>query len=66
MHRESDEAGREQFYLAPCAAQTSTPTILNLALHHRNRLLLAQSISEGVTIGSNDEIFDAYPVQRLW
>jgi PIN domain nuclease of toxin-antitoxin system len=43
--------------------------LAGLPNHHRDpfdRLLLAQSIAEELTIVSNDENFDAYPVQRLW
>jgi len=37
--------------------------------HHQDpfdRLLIAQSIAENIPLLSRDEIFDLYPVQRLW
>ncbi|WP_414551616.1 type II toxin-antitoxin system VapC family toxin [Anabaena sp. CCY 0017] len=43
--------------------------ISSLPLHHRDpfdRLLIAQSIVENIPILSADQIFDAYPIQRLW
>jgi PIN domain nuclease of toxin-antitoxin system len=41
----------------------------SLPQHHRDpfdRLLIAQSMSEGLEIVSVDENFDAYGVQRFW
>jgi PIN domain nuclease of toxin-antitoxin system len=43
--------------------------VASLPFHHRDpfdRLLIAQAIVEGVPIVSADEVFDSYPVQRLW
>ncbi|MDB9375421.1 type II toxin-antitoxin system VapC family toxin [Nodularia sphaerocarpa] len=43
--------------------------ISSLTLHHRDpfdRLLIAQSIVENIPLLSADQIFDAYPIQRLW
>jgi len=40
-----------------------------LAGPHRDpfdRMLIVQALSEGVTIASNETIFDAYRVTRLW
>jgi PIN domain nuclease of toxin-antitoxin system len=37
--------------------------------HHRDpfdRILIAQSISEGMPILSIDKVFDLYPVQKIW
>jgi PIN domain nuclease of toxin-antitoxin system len=42
---------------------------LKLPLHHRDpfdRLLIAQAIDRSLALVSADEIFEAYPVQRLW
>jgi PIN domain nuclease of toxin-antitoxin system len=42
---------------------------LNLPLHHRDpfdRLLIAQAINRSLILVSADEVFSAYPVQRLW
>jgi len=41
----------------------------NLAYHHRDpfdRLIIAQSIHEDITILSSDKIFDLYPIKRFW
>jgi len=41
----------------------------NLALHHRDpfdRMLVAQALSEGLTVVGCDEAFDAYGVRRVW
>lgn len=40
-----------------------------LPLHHRDpfdRMLVAQALSESLTIVGNDEALDAYGVQRIW
>lgn len=40
-----------------------------LPLHHRDpfdRLLVAPAVSEGLAIVSRDEVFDRYPVERVW
>jgi PIN domain nuclease of toxin-antitoxin system len=40
-----------------------------LPLHHRDpfdRLLIAQAMVEGLPIVGMDEMFDAYPIQRVW
>lgn len=40
-----------------------------LPLHHRDpfdRMLIAQALSEELTIVGNDEAFDAYGVARIW
>ena len=37
--------------------------------YHRDpfdRLLIAQSIAEGIPIVSDDHLFDAYPIQKIW
>jgi len=41
----------------------------SLPFHHRDpfdRMVIAQSIVEQVPIVSGDEIFDQYPVKRVW
>jgi PIN domain nuclease of toxin-antitoxin system len=43
--------------------------LANLPFHHRDpfdRLLIAQSISEGIPILSRDGSFDDYSIKRLW
>jgi len=44
-------------------------TLENLPQFHRDpfdRLLIAQAITEQITLLSIDTVFDHYPVQRLW
>jgi len=46
-----------------------TLVITELAFHHRDpfdRLIVAQAMTERMTIISKDEIFDHYEVTRLW
>lgn len=46
-----------------------TETYLNLAPHHKDpfdRMLIAQAITENFIIVGSDEIFDKYPVIRMW
>ena len=41
----------------------------NLAIPHKDpfdRLLIAQAILEGMVLVSNEALFDAFGVQRLW
>lgn len=41
----------------------------NLENHHRDpfdRILISQSIIEDISIVSDDQLFDQYPVRRLW
>lgn len=43
--------------------------VVSLPFHHRDpfdRLLIAQSLAEGIPIVGIDAKFDAYGVQRLW
>lgn len=43
--------------------------VSTLPLHHRDpfdRLIIAQAVSENISILSVDSSFDAYPIQRLW
>ena len=42
---------------------------MDLPLHHKDpfdRLLIAQSLVEGLPVISNDKAFDAYGVERVW
>jgi PIN domain nuclease of toxin-antitoxin system len=42
---------------------------IGLAFHHRDpfdRLLAAQALAENIPLVSNDAIFDAYGVNRIW
>ena len=46
-----------------------TAVLTTLPLHHRDpfdRLIIAQAMVEDISVISNDDAFDAYPVRRLW
>ena len=46
-----------------------TALLTNMPFHHRDpfdRLLIAQALVEQMSIISNDALFDAYGIQRLW
>jgi PIN domain nuclease of toxin-antitoxin system len=48
---------------------THLQTYLTLAPHHKDpfdRMLIAQAITENFVIIGSDEIFDKYPVMRIW
>lgn len=43
--------------------------VLTLPLHHRDpfdRMLIAQALSEDLTLIGNEEMFDLYGVKRVW
>jgi PIN domain nuclease of toxin-antitoxin system len=43
--------------------------VADLPFHHRDpfdRVLIAQSLIEEIPIGSNERVFDAYGVNRIW
>ncbi|MGI4804237.1 MAG: PIN domain-containing protein [Janthinobacterium lividum] len=49
-------------------SSTHLNTLLTLPLHHKdlfNRLLIAQAITENMTLISVDQYFSAYPVELL-
>lgn len=46
-----------------------TARVVDLPFHHRDpfdRLIIAQSLVEGVPVVSSDELFDRYGVERVW
>jgi PIN domain nuclease of toxin-antitoxin system len=46
-----------------------TAELVTLPFHHRDpfdRLLITQAIVEDMPILSTDQIFDAYPIRRIW
>jgi PIN domain nuclease of toxin-antitoxin system len=46
-----------------------TARVVDLPFHHRDpfdRLIIAQSLVEGIPIVSSDDIFDYYGVERIW
>ena len=43
--------------------------VTNLPLHHRDpfdRMIVAQSLVENLPVLSNDRVFDAYGIERIW
>ena len=56
------------FRILPIEPQ-HTAVLTTLPLHHRDpfdRLLIAQAMVEQIPIISDDSLFDAYPIMRLW
>lgn len=48
---------------------THTELVATLPFHHRDpfdRLLIAQALTENLTVAGKDDAFDAYGVRRLW
>lgn len=46
-----------------------TAVVATLPFHHKDpfdRLLIAQALAEDITLVSNETLFDAYGVRRLW
>ena len=65
MHR---EIARSNFDILPVSVDHAAAVSV-LPLHHRDpfdRMLIVQSIVEGVPIINGDTAFDAYPVTRMW
>jgi PIN domain nuclease of toxin-antitoxin system len=57
-----------QFRILPIELR-HTSALTTLPFHHCDpfdRLLIAQAMIEQIPIVSNDSVFDAYAVQRLW
>ena len=57
-----------QFLLLPLALQHALK-VATLPLHHRDpfdRMLVAQSMVEGIPLISSDATLDQYPIERLW
>ena len=64
----SREITRNHFELLPITLAHAT-AVERLAAHHRDpfdRLLAAQAMIEGLSLVSNDPIFDQYGLTRLW
>lgn len=56
------------FTLLPISV-AHTARVINLPFHHRDpfdRLIIAQSLVQGVPVVSSDDIFDRYGVERVW
>lgn len=46
-----------------------TARVADLPFHHRDpfdRLIIAQSLVEGIPVVSSDELFERYGVERIW
>jgi PIN domain nuclease of toxin-antitoxin system len=64
----SREITRNNFELLPVSLDHAT-TVEGLMMHHRDpfdRLLVAQSMVENLSVVSTDAVFDKYGVSRLW
>lgn len=64
----TEELERLHFTVLPIEAR-HLHELLILPLHHRDpfdRMIIAQALSEDLTIVGNDAAFDDYGVQRLW
>ncbi|MBC8114810.1 MAG: type II toxin-antitoxin system VapC family toxin [Candidatus Saccharimonas sp.] len=62
------ELAENDFRILPILPR-HTSVLTTLPLHHRDpfdRLLVAQAISEGISLVSNDPALDVYSIQRLW
>lgn len=64
-----DRAIRQNGFLILPIEPRHTAVLTNLPYHHRDpfdRLMVAQSMVEGLSLVSIDAVLDAYPIQRLW
>lgn len=56
------------FTLLPISV-SHTAQVVDLPFHHRDpfdRLIIAQSLVEGIPLVSSDDMFDHYGVERIW
>ncbi|MBX3059396.1 MAG: type II toxin-antitoxin system VapC family toxin [Anaerolineae bacterium] len=63
-----DQLRTNDFVLLPISV-AHTARVADLPYHHRDpfdRLIIAQSLVEGVPIVSSDELFTRYGVERIW
>lgn len=63
-----DQLLTNDFVLLPISV-AHTARVADLPYHHRDpfdRLIVAQSLVEGVPIVSSDELFTRYGVERIW
>ena len=64
----SDQIARNYITILPITVKHAA-VLTTLPLHHRDpfdRLLIAQTMAEGMRIVSIDSVLDAYGVTRLW
>lgn len=65
MYEAIDKNGFGYLHIEP----KHTAAVTTLPFHHKDpfdRLLIAQTIVEGIPIISGDPVLDAYPIKRLW
>ncbi len=63
-----DQLRINDFALLPITV-SHTARIADLPFHHRDpfdRLIIAQSLMEGIPVVSSDAVFDRYGVERVW
>lgn len=64
-----DRAIRQNGFLILPIEPRHTSALTSLPYHHRDpfdRLMVAQAMTEGLSLVSIDAVLDAYPIQRLW
>jgi PIN domain nuclease of toxin-antitoxin system len=63
-----DQLLANDFALLPISL-SHTARVVDLPFHHRDpfdRLIIAQSLEEGLPVVSSDDMFDNYGVERVW
>ena len=63
-----DQMRVNDFVLLPISV-SHTAQVAALSYHHRDpfdRLIIAQSLVEGIPVVSSDGLFDLYGVERIW
>ena len=63
-----DQMLLNDFVLLPISL-SHTARVADLSYHHRDpfdRLIIAQSLVEGIPVVSSDGLFDLYGVERIW
>jgi PIN domain nuclease of toxin-antitoxin system len=63
-----EELKERNFVILPIAFE-HTQLLPQMEFHHRDpfdRLLIAQALAEGLTLVSNEEVFDLYRIKRFW
>ena len=63
-----DQMLTNDFALLPISV-SHTAQVADLSFHHRDpfdRLIIAQSLVEGIPVVSSDEVFDRYGIERIW
>ncbi len=63
-----DQLRTNDFMFLPISV-SHTARVADLPFHHRDpfdRLIIAQSLVEGIPVVSSDALFDHYGVERIW